>query len=46
MNLKKIKIDDLLPAQYNPRKDLTENDKEYQKLKRSIQEFGYVEPVI
>jgi ParB-like chromosome segregation protein Spo0J len=46
MNIQKIKIDELLPAQYNPRKDLTENDKEYQKLKRSIQEFGYVEPVI
>jgi ParB-like chromosome segregation protein Spo0J len=46
MNIQKIKIDELFPAQYNPRKDLTENDKEYQKLKRSIQEFGYVEPVI
>jgi ParB-like chromosome segregation protein Spo0J len=46
MNIKKMQIDELIPADYNPRKDLTENDKEYQKLKRSIQEFGYVEPVI
>jgi ParB-like chromosome segregation protein Spo0J len=46
MNIKKMQIDDLIPADYNPRKDLTENDKEYQKLKRSIQEFGYVEPII
>jgi len=37
---------DLLPAEYNPRKDLKPGDAEYEKLKRSITEFGYVEPVI
>ena len=46
MNISKMKINDLIPANYNPRKDLTENDTEYIKLKRSIQEFGYVEPII
>ncbi len=46
MNIQKMKIDKLLPSAYNPRKDLSEDDKEYQKLKRSIQEFGYVEPII
>lgn len=46
MKIIKKKIDDLLPAVYNPRKDLTPNDKEYQKIKRSIEEFGYVEPII
>jgi ParB-like chromosome segregation protein Spo0J len=46
MNISKMKINELIPANYNPRKDLTENDKEYIKLKRSIQEFGYVEPII
>lgn len=40
------KTADLLPADYNPRKDLKPGDKEYEKLKRSITEFGYVEPVI
>ena len=37
---------DLLPADYNPRKDLKSGDAEYEKLKRSIEQFGYVEPVI
>lgn len=36
----------LLPADYNPRKDLKPGDGEYEKLKRSIEQFGYVEPVI
>lgn len=46
MNIQKIKIDSLNPAIYNPRKELKAGDIEYEKLKRSIQEFGYVEPVI
>ena len=46
MNIIQKKIDTLLPAVYNPRKDLTPEDKEYQKIKRSIEEFGYVEPII
>ena len=37
---------ELLPADYNPRKDLRPGDAEYEKLKRSIEQFGYVEPVI
>ena len=37
---------ELLPADYNPRKDLKPGDAEYEKLKRSIEQFGYVEPVI
>ena len=37
---------DLLPADYNPRKDLKPGDAEYEKLKRSSEQFGYVEPVI
>lgn len=34
------------PAAYNPRKDLKPGDKEYVKLKRSLEEFGCVEPVV
>ncbi len=45
-NTKKISVEKLNPAAYNPRKDLKPGDKEYEKLKRSIEEFGYVEPVI
>lgn len=46
MNIRKIKIEELKPADYNPRKDLKPEDEEYQKIKRSITEFGCVEPII
>jgi len=46
MDIQEMKIDDLIPADYNPRKDLKPGDKEYEKLRRSIQEFGYVDTVI
>ena len=46
MEFRKIAIKDLVPASYNPRKALKPGDKEYEKIKRSIQEFGYCEPII
>ena len=46
MKIEKIKIEKLKPAEYNPRKDLKPEDEEYQKIKKSITEFGYVAPVI
>ena len=46
MEFKKLKIAELIPADYNPRKKLKPGDKEYKKIKDSITEFGYVEPVI
>ena len=46
MIIEKKNAVDLLPADYNPRKDLKPGDSEYEKLKRSIEQFGYVEPVI
>jgi len=46
MQIKKFKTDDLKPAAYNPRKELKPGDPEFEKLKRSIEEFGYVEPII
>lgn len=46
MELKKLPIASLIPAEYNPRKALKPGDKEYEKIKNSIQEFGYCEPVI
>ena len=46
MLIEKKNTANLLPADYNPRKDLKPGDKEYEKLKRSIEQFGYVEPVI
>ena len=46
MNIQKIRIENLKPADYNPRKNLKPEDEEYQKIKRSITEFGCVEPII
>lgn len=46
MQIEKIEISKLNPAKYNPRKDLKPGDTEYEKLKRSMSEFGYVEPII
>ena len=46
MNIEKISVDKLLPAKYNPRKDLKPGDPEFEKLRRSVEEFGYVEPII
>lgn len=46
MQWRTIPIGDLRPAAYNPRKKLKAGDKEYEKIKNSIQEFGYVEPII
>lgn len=46
MQIEKLKTELLVPADYNPRKDLKPGDPEYEKLKRSIEQFGYVEPVI
>ena len=46
MEWRRIPVGDLRPASYNPRKKLKPGDKEYQKIKNSITEFGYVEPVI
>lgn len=41
-----MKVTDLIPADYNPRLDLQPGDPEYDKLKQSLETFGYVEPVI
>lgn len=41
-----MSINDITPADYNPRIDLNENDDEYKKIKNSIEEFGYVDPII
>lgn len=46
VDIKTLKATQLKVAGYNPRKDLQPEDAEYKKLKRSIEEFGYVEPII
>ena len=46
MEIRKVDAGRLNPAAYNPRRDLKPGDKDYEKLKRSIAEFGFVEPVV
>ena len=46
MQIRTLKAAQLRAAEYNPRRDLQPEDAEYQKLRRSIEEFGYVEPII
>lgn len=46
MEFRKLTIDSLVPASYNPRKKLKPSDSEFEKIKNSITEFGYVDPVI
>ena len=46
MQFQKLPIDQIKEADYNPRKKLNPKDKEYQEIKRSIEEFGYVQPLI
>lgn len=46
MEFKSININELKPAEYNPRIDLKPGDKEFEKIRKSIEEFGYVDPVI
>lgn len=41
-----MQLKDLKPANYNPRVALTKNDPEYQRIKSSIEQFGYVDPII
>jgi DNA modification methylase len=46
LRIEKIPVTKIKPAKYNPRKDLKPGDPAYEKLKRSMTEFGYVEPII
>lgn len=46
MKFQKFKVEELKPATYNPRKELKPGDTEFEKLRKSIEEFGYVEPII
>ena len=46
MKIVKMLLKDIAVAKYNPRQTLIPSDKEYQALRRSMQEFGAVEPLI
>lgn len=44
--LRIIPISELKAAAYNPRKKLKSGDKEYEKIKNSIMEFGFADPLV
>ncbi len=46
MNIQTMRLTDIKPADYNPRKQLKPGDPQYQKLENSLKAFGYVEPII
>lgn len=46
MYIKNVAVEELKVAPYNPRKDLRPEDVEYQSIKRSLDKFGCVEPII
>ena len=46
MRIEKKKIAELKRADYNPRIDIKEIPEEYELLKGSLDEFGYVVPII
>jgi DNA modification methylase len=46
MNIIKVNIKDINPAVYNPRADLKPGDPAYESLKKSIETYGCVEPLI
>ncbi|MBM5675593.1 ParB N-terminal domain-containing protein [Listeria seeligeri] len=46
MNIQEVEVNKINPAAYNPRIDLQAGDHEYEKLKKSIEEFGYIDPLV
>lgn len=46
METRKMRIEELNPAFYNPRIDLEPGDPDYEKLKQSINKFGHVQPIV
>lgn len=46
MQLEQIAVDDLRPAPYNPRIELSPGDPGWERLKRSLHEFDLVQPIV
>ncbi len=46
VQIERVAVSKINAAAYNPRKDLKPGEPEYKKLKRSIEKFGYVDPLI
>ncbi|WP_327204689.1 ParB N-terminal domain-containing protein [Paenibacillus terrae] len=46
MDIRVLPIEQINAVAYNPRIDLQPGDAEYEKLKQSIETFGYIDPII
>jgi hypothetical protein len=46
LNIETRRLSELKPADYNPRRKLQPGEPEYEKIARSIEEFGYCDPII
>ncbi len=46
MPTKVMRLEDIVPAEYNPRQDLQKGDFEYDRLKDSIDTLGFVKPLV
>ena len=43
---REMRLEDIHPAEYNPRVDLTPEDTEYKRIKRSILDHGLLQPIV
>lgn len=46
MEIRKVNVSMLNPATYNPRRTLHQDDLRYKKLEKSLDEFGYIDPIV
>jgi len=46
MHIESVPIERINPAVYNPRIDIQPGDRDYDRLQRSMDEFGFVEPLV
>lgn len=46
IDVRTLPVAQLVPAEYNPRTPLAPTDKAYRKLRRSLERFGLVEPLV
>ena len=46
LEIRVLPVASLIPAPYNPRRDLSPNSPAYRKLAASLREFGLVEPLV
>lgn len=46
MKTKVFRLDEISPAEYNPRQDLKPGDKQYEAIRHSIEAYGFVEPLV